>query len=90
MAKILHKQINKDGSETIVFPSEENSLECVVIVGVAPRVHKIFVVPNDKRSEVLQLLYEGRSIPSKYNNKPREGKKIPDKYLDKPNGETKP
>lgn len=70
MAKIINRQKNKDGTETIVFPNEENSLECIIVVGKAPRVHKIYNVPNDKKMENLQLIMEGKPVSQKYVNKP--------------------
>ena len=70
MVKIEFRQKNKDGTEAVVYDNEENKLEAIVFVGKAPRISKMYVVPKDKLKEVLQQIYEGKSIP-KYEEKPK-------------------
>jgi hypothetical protein len=58
MARILHKQVNQDGTSTIVFPSGETQL-LVVATGKPPYVCNTMVIPKEKLRETLDLIFNG-------------------------------
>lgn len=56
MPKLIVKQKNRDGSETLVWKDSDGKGQVVLASGVSPWVYKVKVVSRDKmRSELRRL-----------------------------------